>query len=94
MALKIESRFPYREIELDNRSHVNELASYLDSSWRRFRSSCISSSVIWEKFSYQKPTAWNRFGVTAQMTSSTSALNSSHVSGEAVGDSNNDTGWL
>src|SRR6267143_3769526 len=44
-----------------------------------------SSSVVWEKSWYQRPTAWNGSGVIAETTSSTSERSASQVSGGAIG---------
>src|SRR5581483_9509111 len=55
------------------------------SSRARCSSSSTSASLVWVKSSYHRPTDKKGSGVAAHTTSSTSARNSSHVSGSAMG---------
>src|SRR5438552_4020583 len=51
----------------------------------RSSKSCTSWSVVWEKSSYQRPTAWNGSGVMTHTISSAMSPNESHVSAADTG---------
>src|SRR5438270_6938318 len=68
-------------------AHLHVAPPWADSPpcLARSRSSRTSSSLVWLKSSYQRPTARNGSGVAAQTTSSASFSISAQTDGAAIG---------
>src|SRR5690349_7548501 len=67
------------------RLYLQRRAPAAVSGLARSRRSQTSSSVTWEKSSYQRPTAWNGSGVCAQTQAPASPRISSQVEAAEVG---------